>query len=437
METIKSINISDSLVYMNNPSNIIIVDSRNITSDIEILDNVHRGLGMKMYGYHYFISKLGDIYSGRPERAFACDVEILMQTMYTNLIAADISPFDIDPELIEVKDAKSIISAGKIFICIEGNTEFSDMSVSQRDSLVSLCRDIQSRYRNIRNIYSLGEYIPKYNNLGSFVDMNSIRSDVNSSSVPVFVDTPSGSISYTYGKRSLYYNADNLISGNDVKRMQLYLGIIGFKNTLMNGIFDVFTYQTVVDFQKMTGLEVDGIFNDDDFEKLNQMVIRLNSSDGIFNKYHRILKYRQVNVLNGEDVLEVQTKLSELHMNIVVNGNYDIQTRDCVMEFQLNNNLTVNGEVGPIVWKVLMNKSSVKFTRELVYNPLENMFGEDIKLIQSQIKKVARNFGISTYTLNGFYDELTFNNARKIQAMSNYPIDGIIDESMYDFIMSL
>ena len=50
---------------------------------------------------------------------------------------------------------------------------------------------------------------------------------------------------------------------------------------------------------------------------------------------------------------------------------------------------------------------------------------------------MARNFGISTYTLNGFYDELTFNNARKIQAMSNYPIDGIIDESMYDFIMSL
>ena len=84
VEIDRSLPLGKDLTFLNNPSMIVIVDSRNKQSDIETLDKVHRALGMKMFGYHYYVTRNGVVYAGRPERAFACDVEVLMQSIVFN-----------------------------------------------------------------------------------------------------------------------------------------------------------------------------------------------------------------------------------------------------------------------------------------------------------------------------------------------------------------
>jgi len=48
-----------------------------------------------------------------------------------------------------------------------------------------------SRNRGMRSIYSLSEIIPDSQNLGVFVDINSIRAEITSTVVPTYVNTPS------------------------------------------------------------------------------------------------------------------------------------------------------------------------------------------------------------------------------------------------------
>ena len=425
MNTINALNVSDELIYANNPLAIILLDSRNEDSNIQLLDIIHKGLGMKMFGYHYYIDKKGDIYSGRPERAYSCEVELLLQSVENNTFYN---------EELEVKNAKSIVSSGKIFICMEGNTELSDFTVNQRNSLINLCKDIRARYRNIRNIYSMNELLPEYSNLGAYVDMNTIRSEVNSSIVPLYIDTPSGSISYTFGKRTLFYNSGKLLSGNDVKLLQLYFNSIGIP-TNTNGIYDVSMYKTVTSFQRSFGLKVDGIFDSDDYMQIVDSIKKLSINKDL-SKFHRSLYYKPLNMITGLDIKRLQTKLDSLNYDVDINSLYDSKTEMAIKEFQLANNLTDDGVVGPITWKIIMNYKVITYTREIILSdPL--LYGDDIKLIQEVIKNNSKKYGIITYMMDGYYDTITYNNIRKIQSMSNFPINGIVDEKMYNFLISL
>lgn len=430
MEIIKSLERSKELIYQNNPSAIIVVDSRNPTVGLDSLDDMHRGLGMKMFGYHYFIDKLGNIYQGRPESAFSCDVELLMQSMYSSLINEDISPFELTN--IELTDAKKVQSAGRIFICIEGNTEISTMTPSQRSSLVALGKDIKSRNRNIRNVYSFSEIYPQYQNLGSYVDMNSIRAEVNATIVPVYIDTPAGTVSYSFGRRDFYYNPDNLISGNDIKLLQLYFKIIGIPVKNTNGIYDLFMYQSVVNFQKSYSLDNDGMFNSDDFNTVLNAV-KLYNTDIDNSIYRRMLYYRADNMMKGEDIDRVVDKLFQLRLITQIHLTFNESVMNAVKVFQLSNNITNDGVIGPNTWRILEDSQIIIFERNLQLKT-PNMQGNDVLVVQEAIKKMARSYGIVTFSMDGVYDEITYNNIRKIQSMINFPINGIVDENMFDFM---
>ena len=177
MEINNPLEISPNLVYRNNPSGIIILDAHSSVMSIQTMDMLHKSLGLWMYGYHYFIDKNGDVYGGRPERALACNADVLLQSQLTNMTHLNISPFDLknNADKFESTAPTSVVSAGKIFICLEGITSQSSPPSIQIESLINLCKDINSRYMNMRTIYSLSELLPQYNNLGIFVDMNAIR----------------------------------------------------------------------------------------------------------------------------------------------------------------------------------------------------------------------------------------------------------------------
>jgi len=115
----RELEIAKNLIYKNNPSAIVILDSRNRSIGIKDMDLIHKALGMKMFGYHYMIYRDGSIHAGRPEKAFSCDVSVVTQKIQNNKDPKDISPFDIQED-IEVESAENIISSGRIFICLEG-----------------------------------------------------------------------------------------------------------------------------------------------------------------------------------------------------------------------------------------------------------------------------------------------------------------------------
>lgn len=434
VEIDRSLPLGKDLIFANNPSMLVLVDSRNKQSDIVTLDKVHRALGMKMFGYHYYVARNGDIYAGRPERAFSCDVEVLMQHVVFNKDSTtNESPFPVSN--LEFDTAGNIISAGRIFICAEGNTEVADFTDVQRSSIIALCKDIRSRNRNIRNVYSLTEFVPELRNLGIFVDMNKLRSEIMSTIVPAYISTPSGVISYTFGKRELYYDSDKPISGNDVKLLQHYLMSLGIPVTNPSGEYDLFTYEAVKEFQKRTGLDKTGRMKQKDYEKLNELMYLTFSKNKDFSTYHRMLYYRHNNTQKGDDVNRLQDKLKGLRL-AEKSGRFDVQTDIAVRNYQRKNGLVVDGLVGPITWRMIMGSANVDFYRPLRLEE-PNMRGGDVKIIQERIRDFRKRFGIVKVTTNGIYDETTKKNIMKIQSIANFPINGIVDDLLFNYIMEL
>lgn len=432
MDIIKgSIEISKDLVYKNNPISIIVVDSKNTTITIESMDEVHKSMGMKMFGYHYFIDKEGNVYMGRPENAFACDIEMLMLKMYSNLISSNISPFD--SVNMETENGSKVQSADRIFICLEGNTDNSGMSPQQRSSLVALSSDIRSRKRNIRNVYSLSEIYPQFNNLGRYVDFNPIRADIMNVVSPVYIDTPAGVISYTFGKRNFYYNPDNKMSGNDIKLLQLYFNLIGIPTVNNDGIYDAYMRNVVMSFQKSFNLKVDGNFDEDDFKVIINLINNLNHNISK-DPYHRILYYRDFNPMFGEDVDYLESKLIDLRYLEGKNGYFTEDLKNAIIKYQKDNGLDADGKVGPLLWDLIKRDIPIFFTRIIkLTDPL--MEGDDILIIQKKIKQIAKKYGIIAFNVNGKYDLITSKNIKKIQSMNNFSITGEINETFFNFLM--
>lgn len=435
MDIDKTLHISGNLVYRNNPLAIVVLDSKNLAVTIQDMDQVHRSMGMKMFGYHYFIAKDGSIYRGRPENAFACNIESVLVHTYSSLISSGESPL-LQASSPESMDATMIQSVDRIFICLEGNTDYQPIPPAQRSSLVALAADIRSRQRNIRNVYSLAEIYPQFNNLGKFVDFNTIRADILQAARPVYVDTPAGTVSYTFGKRKFIYNPDAPMMGNDIKLLQLYYQLVSIPVVATNGIYDANMRNTTYIFQKNQNLPLTGEFGPAEFEKISFLVNALNHEISK-SPYHRILSYRPYNPMRGEDVVYLENKLVDLRYLSSKNGGiYDQVVEAAVRKFQTEKGLEATGQVGPLLWDLIDREVPVFFSRILkVTTPV--MSGQDVLLIQRIIKRNARKFGIVDYSMSGKYDEQTAKNIKKIQSMTNFSITGEITSTFFDYLTTL
>ena len=435
MDIDTSLEISKGLVYRNNPLLIIILDSKNTATTISNMDQVHRSMGMKMFGYHYFIAKDGTIYRGRPENAFSCNIENVLVRTYSNLISGGDSPL-LQSDQSESTDASKIQSADRIFICLEGNTDNQPIPPAQRSSLVALAIDVRSRNRNIRNVYSLAEIYPQFNNLGKYVDFNSIRADIMKSTKPVYIDTPAGTVSYTFGKRKFIYNPDNPMVGNDIKLLQLYYKLLGIPVVNTDGVYDAFMRNTTYMFQKSQNLPLTGDFGPEEFDKIIYMVNSLNQNIAK-NPYRRILYYRPYSLMEGNDVKYLEDKLVDLRYLTGKNGGVFTETiSNAIKRFQQDKGLTVDGKVGPLLWDLIDREIPVFFSRILKYTePL--MTGSDVLLVQKIIKQNVKKFGIVDYSLSGKFDLQTSKNIKKIQSMSNFSITGEVTESFFNYLTNL
>lgn len=439
-------NISDNLVYKNNPTDIMIIDDHELKYSTETLRNnskikintlesvgkLHSTQGAYMFAGHYYVDQQGSIKGGRPERALAANIQYLFKSLYGESgdynFKNQIEPNDVDT-----------FSANKIVIFVSGSTNQEPLNQGQIDSIVSLTKSIMSRWPNIRNIYSMKEYLPRISNLGKYVDMNIIRKQVNNTRIPVASKVPAG-VTYTFGGRRLFYDSENPLTGSDVETLQEYLYVLsGYdENVSRGGRFDITTENIVKKFQRQSNLPVTGEIAAKDFQVISDAVSEnFNSSDP--NNYHRILRVKPGNLLSGLDVTRVQTQLRALKFlgPGKLSGKYDTATEAGVKAFQNDRNIIADGQVGPVDWKMLMNTKMVFYTRIISYSVTQPMSGEDVRYIQETIRRVKNHYAITLYSQNGIYDEVTYNNIRKIQQMSGMVANGVVDSAMWEFLNSL
>ena len=341
--------------------------------------------------------------------------------------------------LLRIEDGGRIETINKIYICLEGNTKISDINNDQYKSIIALSKNILNRNTNVKNIYGLSELIPNLNNPGIFLDMNKIRSESKLELLPVYVNTPSGNNTYTFGSRDFYYDEKNNISGNDIALYQTYLKLIGYPLLEVTGVYDFNTYNLSKQFQASIETEVNGIISTFEFTKLKSLIKTILSKNTNKYEFNRILEYRKgYKSQYGDDVKLIQQKLKDLLLYIgEINGKYSKEVMESVKSFQKLSLIPVDGKVGPSTFDMILLSENIEFTENIVYDPDKIEFSGIVKRIQTIIRNNTKKFGLTSVTVNGIYDKITYINIKKIQINQLLTPTGIIDKVLYEYLINI
>lgn len=134
----------------NNPKEIIVHHAESSKCTVYDIDRWHKNNGWCGIGYHYFIDKQGNIYTGRPED-------------WTGAHCVD-------------HNTKSLS------ICLEGKLQNENVTGAQYSSLIWLIKDIQNRRGNMP-VYGHKEL--NQTDCPGNLDLNKLRNDIENNS---FVD---------------------------------------------------------------------------------------------------------------------------------------------------------------------------------------------------------------------------------------------------------
>jgi peptidoglycan hydrolase-like protein with peptidoglycan-binding domain len=143
--------------------------------------------------------------------------------------------------------------------------------------------------------------------------------------------------------RILYVIAPNYLYGNDVKRLQERLNLLGYPCTV-DGFYDEDTSEAVRSFQEIHSLIPDGKVGPVTWSQI---------TTANFDFIKRLLVYTTP-MLYGDDVKLVQQRLSDLGFPVAfASGWYDEITRQQVINFQKTRGLKATGEVDQATTKEL------------------------------------------------------------------------------------
>ena len=167
--------------------------------------------------------------------------------------------------------------------------------------------------------------------------------------IPTPVPTPAPIPSITVLKKGS--------KGNEVKELQNKLNALGYNCGKADGIFGAKTETAVKQYQKDTGLIVDGMAGPKTLEALKTAKKP--------EPQNSILVLKQGS--KGEEVKELQNKLNSLGYNCgTADGIFGAKTTSAVKSFQKNNGLVVDGKAGPKTMEALKtaknNGTKVKVT---------------------------------------------------------------------------
>lgn len=157
--------------------------------------------------------------------------------------------------------------------------------------------------------------------------------------------------------------------GPSVRILQYYLQFLSYFNlklpyVSMDGIFGQETYDAVLTFQSLYGLEVDGIVGKNTWDMIQDAYIGvLNSLPDEYRSYSSLLYpgYIITTGASGKVVEQLQTFLKTIADNnsavpqVTVDGYYGEQTKNAVLAIQKLQGLEQNGQVGVLTWNAIVN----------------------------------------------------------------------------------
>ena len=157
--------------------------------------------------------------------------------------------------------------------------------------------------------------------------------------------------------------------GPSVRILQYYLQFLSYFNlklpyVSMDGIFGQETYDAVLTFQSLYGLEVDGIVGKNTWDMIQDAYIGvLNSLPDEYRSYSSLLYpgYIITTGASGKVVEQLQTFLKTIADNnpavpqVTVDGYYGDQTKNAVLAIQKLQGLEQNGQVGVLTWNAIVN----------------------------------------------------------------------------------
>ena len=177
--------------------------------------------------------------------------------------------------------------------------------------------------------------------------------------------------------RPLAYGA----SGEDVKRLQTRLSVLGFFSGKLSGNYLKATQQAVQDFQEKNGLAVTGdadsatqevIFSSYALSRTSTVtvtpepdvidIVDGNNPDADQPAPYPTVKYTKTlkRGSSGPLVKTVQSRLTELgYYSGKITGNYMDQTKAAMIDFQTQNGLTADGVLDEKTWNALFNTPDV------------------------------------------------------------------------------
>lgn len=220
----------------------------------------------------------------------------------------------------------------------------------------------------------------------------------------------------------------------------------------VNGVFGVYTQNSVKKFQEIFNLNPTGIVDYSTWYKIKYIynaVKRVNDiySEGIGEEeaiydYGNELKYSDVGL--GVQVLHYvlltiayfDPDLPSLRLNSVFNDN----TKAMVINFQKKYGLPATGVVDADTWNELVTvyretirnipEEYVQYEDELFQGRLLalGMSGDDVRIIQNFLLKICQQTGnIPGVRVSGIFDDLMEKSVMKIQSMFNQDTTGVID----------
>lgn len=183
-----------------------------------------------------------------------------------------------------------------------------------------------------------------------------IQSATATPSAPTATPMPTATPSYDAAvlKRTLKSG----YTGEDVRLVQQRLAALNYlKSTQVTGTYDSNTITAVKAFQRLHGLPADGLAGKNTFTKLfSSAAIAYSSDMEGYSTLH--VYYQSADADLVDDIERMQARLIELGYTCSVTGKFDANTYMAVLNFQLRNNLTVDGVAGPAMQTVLFGSKA-------------------------------------------------------------------------------
>ena len=134
----------------------------------------------------------------------------------------------------------------------------------------------------------------------------------------------------------------------------------------------------------------------------------------------------------GNDVNYLQSRLNLLGANLRIDGIFGYNTEVAVKRFQRDNDLTVDGIVGPNTWEVLL-----EITTAPIDNPDSDFpilkagnTGKSVVELQTRLNNTGANLGV-----DGIFGPKTAKAVRDFQARNGLNVDGIVGPNTWEALL--